>query len=124
MTSTDNARARGQAAGYASGYGDGYEAGWTAGRAGTSTATDEDALDSLPYFTFEDDDVAPDEEFVRKADVARLLATARPAEPTDAQVEAAYRVFRGMTSHPGRTLVRAMLTAALAAPTDTTKETP
>lgn len=51
-----------------------------------------------------------------------LLTTARPAEPTDAQVEAAYRVFRGMTSHPGRTLVRAMLTAALAAPTDTTKE--
>ena len=52
----------------------------------TTTATTdiaEDALDSLPYFTFEDDDVAPDEEFVRKADVARLLATARTRPTRD-----------------------------------------
>lgn len=51
---------------------------WAAARAET---TAEDMLDSLPYFTFEDDDVAPDEEFVRKADVAHLLAAARCASP-------------------------------------------
>src|SRR5690606_40849307 len=51
----------------------------------TTAATTEDVLDSLPYFTFEDDDVAPDEEFVRKADVARLLATARTL-PTREQI--------------------------------------
>src|SRR5690606_19944127 len=50
--------------------------------------TTEDVLDSLPYFTFEDDDVAPDEEFVRKADVARLLSTARTRPGREQIIEA------------------------------------